>query len=55
MTGPELRATLERLGLSQAALARELGKHPDSVMRWCNDKVPVPKMVALYLAQMERP
>jgi len=34
MTGPEITALRESLGLSQIELAERLGMHPASVCRW---------------------
>lgn len=47
-----LRAALERLGWSQAALARRLGFHVNTVNKWATGKVDAPHHVAEYLRAM---
>lgn len=39
MKGKELKAIRRRLGLSQAALAREIGVHANTVARWERDEI----------------
>ena len=41
MDGKQLRAIRRRLGLSQAALAREVGVHSNTVARWEADEFPM--------------
>lgn len=53
MTGPELRATLHRLGLSQVEAARLLGTTGNTVSKWACGYQPVPQWVErdLWLAE----
>lgn len=44
-----LWASMHVLGLSQADLARRLGRTPKAVSDWVTGKKPVPKYVAEYL------
>lgn len=39
MKGKELKAIRRRLGLSQAALAKEIGVHANTVARWERDEI----------------
>lgn len=39
MDGKTLKALRRRLGLSQSALAREVGVHPNTVARWEADDI----------------
>jgi transcriptional regulator with XRE-family HTH domain len=50
MTGPEFKATLKRLGLSQHELSRRLGLAPSTVNRWAKGDGPVPQYAVAYLA-----
>ena len=60
MTGSELRAGLQSLGLSQRAFARLLTAHaaggtacsPNTVCRWCGSSLPVPGAVAALVTLM---
>lgn len=49
VTGTELRAALDELGLTQAWLARRLGKHPVTVSRWCRGDSPVPEDIVFII------
>ena len=49
MRSYEVRKIRERLGLSQGALGKRLGKHWSTVSRWENGHTPVPQTVALAL------
>jgi len=50
MTGPELRAALKSLNLSQRSLAERLGVLPQTVNKWAQGKLPVPKYAAYVLS-----
>lgn len=47
MSGADLRALRERLGLSQGAIAAQLGVHWVTVSRWERDVSPISPVVAL--------
>jgi DNA-binding transcriptional regulator YiaG len=49
MTGPEFRAELDRLGLSQTDFARLTGKPPETVNRWCRGVHPVDPLAGAWL------
>jgi len=50
MTGQHLRETLAKVGLSQAALAKLIGRDAGTVNRWCCDRTsPVPFIVVVLL------
>lgn len=49
-----LRAELERLGLSQRGLARELDLDERTVRRWCAGDSPVPRVVWLAIRATRR-
>ncbi len=53
MTGPELRAARERLGLSKAALARRLGYRREAVSRYEHGHQTIPPVVALAVKALE--
>jgi transcriptional regulator with XRE-family HTH domain len=42
MNGDQLRKTLEKMGMSQGELAREIGVRPETVYRWIKGKHPIP-------------
>lgn len=44
VTGQELRKMLERVGMSQRRLARELDMGDREVRRWCGEEVPLRKV-----------
>lgn len=52
MTGTEMREILEALGMEQQALAKEIGKTPETISRWINDKRPIPKAISKLLRSM---
>ena len=56
MTAAEIRAQLDRLGLSQSAAARELGVDVRTVRNWCAEpqRNKVPQPVIRLLALMEK-
>jgi transcriptional regulator with XRE-family HTH domain len=45
MTGPELRAALDEIGMSQRAFASRFGLLEGSVSRWVHDTRAVPSWV----------
>lgn len=49
MTGPEFRAALKSLGLSQRSLAEHLGVRTSTVNRWAMGELPVPQYAAYVL------
>jgi hypothetical protein len=49
MTAKQFRATLDRLGLSQAAAAALVGADPRTGRRWALDERAVPECVAILL------
>jgi DNA-binding transcriptional regulator YiaG len=53
MTPDELKATLERLGLTQTALARLLGISDRTVRRWCQGASDVPQGAARLVKALE--
>lgn len=53
MTPSDLRATLARLELTQAGLARLLGVEPRTVRHWIAGTRSMPRGVALLLRAME--
>jgi DNA-binding transcriptional regulator YiaG len=52
MSGPELRAARERIGLSQEKLARRLNVTGKAMMNWENAKHRVPGPVAVAIGYM---
>jgi transcriptional regulator with XRE-family HTH domain len=56
MTGAELRARREGLGLSQSALAARLGTTQNTVSRWELETLPIekPEMLDLALRALEQ-
>lgn len=53
MSPQDFRATLGRLGISQAALARSLGVNKQTPNRWAHGLAPIPRSVVLLLWAME--
>lgn len=54
MTGAELKAKRERMGLSQTELGEQLGGITQtSIWRWEHDKFPIPRYIELALKQIE--
>lgn len=49
MTPQQLKEKRLSLGLTQQALADELGKTRDAVAKWEGGKVPIPKILSLAL------
>jgi len=54
MTAEDLRATLERLGLSQAAFARLVDTNRQTVSRWMDGERAVPHWLPSWLWMYER-
>jgi len=54
MTAEALRATLERLGLSQIGAARFLDVDARTVRRWATGDAVIPRSVELLLLLVER-
>ncbi len=54
MKGAELKRMREGLGLTQAQLAEILDVKPNTVARWENGVLDVPKTVALAMETIER-
>ena len=52
MTPDDLRAELERLGLTQRAGARFLDVTPRTLRRWATGDQPIPRAVALLLPRL---
>jgi len=44
MTGPELKALLDKLGLKPSEAADRLTRLPSTIRRWINGEVPIPKV-----------
>lgn len=54
MKGKELKARRASLGITQVQLAGILGVQPNTVARWENGVLDVPRVVALALDTVER-
>lgn len=54
MTPADLRATLDRLGMSQSGMASLTGRQPQTVRQWSIGRSPVPADVAAWLARLSR-
>jgi transcriptional regulator with XRE-family HTH domain len=54
MRGRELKARRKALGTTQVELAEILGVQPNTVARWENGVLDVPKVVALAIETVER-
>lgn len=54
MAGPEFRAALAALGLSQREFAERFRQHPVSVSRWCNGNHRVPAWIPAALELLDR-
>ena len=54
MKGKELKARRAALGMTQVQLAEVLGVQPNTVARWENGVLAVPKLVALAMDTVER-
>ncbi|HMQ38136.1 MAG TPA: hypothetical protein PKA07_11290 [Micropruina sp.] len=48
----DLTAVQEQLGLSRAALARELGLHRNTANAYAHNKQPIPRYIALACAAL---
>jgi transcriptional regulator with XRE-family HTH domain len=53
MTGAELRQKRKALSYSMRALGAIIGRHPESVSRWEQSKVPVPGFMSVLLAGLK--
>ena len=53
MKGIKLKEIREKLRLTQAQLAEELGVQENTVYRWESDRLPISKTVMLALAHLE--
>jgi transcriptional regulator with XRE-family HTH domain len=49
MTGNQLRKLIDGLGVSQAALARDIGISDRQVRRYCSGEAKIPKLVEMAL------
>ena len=49
MTQDQLRAAIETLGTSQAALARLVGVNPRTMRRWIAGDSPIPRTAAILI------
>jgi len=49
MSGPEFRELLRISGLSQNQLSENIGVSPNTVSRWVNGILPVPRYAIAYL------
>lgn len=54
MAPEELKRKRERLGLTQAELAKRLGIAKLTVLRYENGQTPIPRIVELALKEIER-
>lgn len=54
MKGKELKAKRAALGITQVQLADTLGVQPNTVARWENGVLDVPKVVVLAMETVER-
>ena len=54
MIGQELKRRRERLGLTQAELAKRLDVERITIIRWERDQVAIPRVVELALGEIER-
>lgn len=52
MTGPELTAIKQQLGMKSAALAKILGVHWTTISRWEHGHVPIPQIAAAFLQHL---
>jgi transcriptional regulator with XRE-family HTH domain len=53
MTGEQLRKRRQKIGLTQAKLAKLLDVAENAVYRWENDVVPISRMVELAFERIE--
>jgi len=53
MTPDDLRATLDRLGMSMAGLAALTDRQPQTVRQWSIGRASVPAEVAAWLEMLE--
>jgi transcriptional regulator with XRE-family HTH domain len=54
MDGKELKARREQLGLTQSELAKQFDVKPNTVARWENGVLAVPRTVELAIETVER-
>ncbi|WP_207538109.1 helix-turn-helix domain-containing protein [Sabulicella rubraurantiaca] len=54
MTGAELKATLGRIGLTQAEFSRLVGCQPPTMSRYVHGALPVPPILAALAAVLDR-
>lgn len=54
MTGKEFRIQRNLLDLTQAELANELGLNPNTISRYENEDLPIPKTVELAMEALEK-
>jgi DNA-binding transcriptional regulator YiaG len=54
VTGPEFRAALDAIAMSQREFASRFRQHEVAVSRWCAGKHAVPAWVPEVLALLER-
>lgn len=54
MTGKEFRIKRNLLDLKQSDLAEELGLNPNTISRYENEDLPIPKTVELAMEALEK-
>jgi transcriptional regulator with XRE-family HTH domain len=54
VTPDELRRKRERLGMTQAELAKRLGVTKSTVLRYENGRITIPKMLDMAIRDLER-
>ncbi len=53
MTGPEFKALLLRIGITQEAAADRLTRNPSTIRRWIAGKNPIPKVALRKIERWE--
>lgn len=53
MTGAQVKKTMADLGYTQQQLAEELGVDRNTVNRWANDLMPIPRIAELALQALQ--